>query len=268
MVPSESLLESLCLWTWAGPSYRMYPSSDRWFLSALPVLSAIICGGISSVHTWQCPVSSVDPPLEHTAPVLRLLDGCSSGLTVWDGTGWTLGLRPEKNILPLWSDILTICNTKHDKHQLRMEISGVGVIEQSVWMHGTAPTGLQCVKSMSYRLWTQLKISRTGLEFNTNNHWQVQSIQQLETNIEMMCSLLNPDLRVSSLHPGLFSPSDSIFTPESFRSLLLRSRCLRLEDWDLRTEDRSSQLLSDRLQSLSLDKTKGMSIKLLIWLKW
>ena len=78
----------------------------------------------------------------------------------------------------------------------------------------------------------------------------------------MLCSLLNPDLRVSSLHPGLFSPSDSFFTPESFRSLVLRSTCVRLEDWDLRTEDRASQLLSDRLQPLSLEKTDYISVEM------
>ena len=65
---------------------------------------------------------------------------------------------------------------------------------------------------------------------------------------------LNSDLRVSSSQCGLSSPADSFFTPESFRSLSLRSSSLRLEDWELRTEDRAAQLLSDRLQPLSLGK--------------
>ena len=63
---------------------------------------------------------------------------------------------------------------------------------------------------------------------------------------------LNPDLRRSSLQCGLFSPAESSSTPESCRSLWLRSSSVRLEDWELRTEDRTSQLLSDRLQPLSL----------------
>lgn len=74
--------------------------------------------------------------------------------------------------------------------------------------------------------------------------------------------LLNPDLRVSSLHSGLPSPSESSFTPESSRSLLLRSSSLRLEDRELRTEDRASQLLSDRLQPLSLLRTNNETEKL------
>ena len=67
---------------------------------------------------------------------------------------------------------------------------------------------------------------------------------------------LMSDLRISSLQCGLCSPTDSDFTPESCRSLLLRSSSLREDDWELRTEDRDSQLLSDRLQPLSLKKKK------------
>ena len=64
------------------------------------------------------------------------------------------------------------------------------------------------------------------------------------------------DLSVFSLQCGLFSPLDSSFTPESWRSLLLRSSSLRLGDWELRSEDRASQLLSDRLQPLSLKESR------------
>ena len=65
----------------------------------------------------------------------------------------------------------------------------------------------------------------------------------------------NPDLRLSSLQSGHFNSTDSSFTPESCRSLLFRSSSLRLEDWELRTEDRASQLLSDRLQPLILKES-------------
>jgi len=44
--------------------------------------------------------------------------------------------------------------------------------------------------------------------------------------------------------------------PESCRLLLLRSSSVRLQDWELRAEDRAAQLLSERLQPLSLDKKK------------
>ena len=62
------------------------------------------------------------------------------------------------------------------------------------------------------------------------------------------------DLRISSLHCGFSSPTDRCFTPESCRLLLVSSSSLRLEDWELRTDARLSQLFSDRLQPLSLKK--------------
>ena len=65
---------------------------------------------------------------------------------------------------------------------------------------------------------------------------------------------MNPYLSVSSLQFGLFSPAESCFTPESCRLLLLRSNSVRLQDWELRTEDRAAQLLFERLQSLSLKR--------------
>ncbi|CAL8399535.1 unnamed protein product, partial [Boreogadus saida] len=40
------------------------------------------------------------------------------------------------------------------------------------------------------------------------------------------------------------SPAESGFTPESCRSLILRSSSLRLEEWELRTEAKASQHLS------------------------
>lgn len=63
---------------------------------------------------------------------------------------------------------------------------------------------------------------------------------------------LNPDLRVSTAQSGLSSPADRSFSPESCRSLLLRSSCLRLENWELRNKDSTSQVLSDRLHTFSL----------------
>lgn len=49
-----------------------------------------------------------------------------------------------------------------------------------------------------------------------------------------------PDLRLFSVQVGLLNPADRSFTPESCRSLLLRSSSSRLEDWELRTEHRAS----------------------------
>lgn len=67
---------------------------------------------------------------------------------------------------------------------------------------------------------------------------------------------LNSDLTSSSPHCGLCSPTDKSFTPESCRSLLLRSSSFRLEDWELRIKDRGSQVLSERLQPFSLKEKK------------
>ena len=67
-------------------------------------------------------------------------------------------------------------------------------------------------------------------------------------------SLMNPYLSVSSLQFGLFSPADTCFTPESCRLLLLRSSPVRLEDWELRAEDRTAHPSSERLQTLSLKR--------------
>ena len=80
---------------------------------------------------------------------------------------------------------------------------------------------------------------------------QVTSLS-VNVNQDLMDMLMNPNLRVSRVQCGLSSPADNSFTPESCRLLLLRSSSLRLEDRELRTEDRASQLLSERLQPLSL----------------
>ena len=61
-----------------------------------------------SVHTWECPVSSVDPSVQQTeVSLLTFLDDCSSAPALSDGRGWSSELRPEKHSLPLWPDILT-----------------------------------------------------------------------------------------------------------------------------------------------------------------
>lgn len=65
------------------------------------------------------------------------------------------------------------------------------------------------------------------------------------------------DLRVSSLQCGLPSPTDRSLAPASFRLLLLRSSSLRLEDWELRTVARASQLFSVKLHTLRLQRKKG-----------
>ena len=67
-------------------------------------------------------------------------------------------------------------------------------------------------------------------------------------------TLCYTDLSVSSLQFGFFSPADTCFTPESCRLLLLRSNSLRLEDWELRAEDRAAHPSSERLQTLSLKR--------------
>ena len=68
--------------------------------------------------------------------------------------------------------------------------------------------------------------------------------------------LSKTDLRVSSVQYGLPSPAERSFTPESCRSLVLRSRSLRLEEFELRTEARASQHLSDQRQPFSLNTNK------------
>lgn len=62
----------------------------------------------------------------------------------------------------------------------------------------------------------------------------------------------NPDLSFSSWQCGLFSSLHRSFTPESIKMLWLMSSSLRVEDGAVRTEDRTSQLPSDMLQTLSL----------------
>ena len=54
-------------------------------------------------HTWECPVSSVDPPVQQRAAQLQsLLGDCSSGPALSDERGWSSELRPEKHSLPVW----------------------------------------------------------------------------------------------------------------------------------------------------------------------
>ena len=79
-------------------------------------------------------------------------------------------------------------------------------------------------------------------------------LDQQNLKDQLLITKRNIDLRFSSLQCGLFSPADYSFTPESCRSLLLRSRCLRPEDCELRTEERAPQILSDSLHPLSLKK--------------
>ena len=147
--------------------------------------------------TWQTPVCSGGPPVQHTAAgLLWLLDGCSSGLTLSDGRGWTSELRPEKHSLPLRPDNVTVCR---EPAEIRQTLT------------------------------------------------QSQHASNIIFNHMFMT-----DLSCSSLQSGLFSPTHSSSTPESFRGLVLRSRTLRLEE--LRTEDRAAQLLSDSSHLLRLER--------------
>ena len=60
------------------------------------------------------------------------------------------------------------------------------------------------------------------------------------------------DLRLSSAQFWLSSPTDSSFTPESFRLLLLRSSNLRWDGLDFRAEATTSQWVSESPQLYSL----------------
>ncbi|KAF4084691.1 hypothetical protein AMELA_G00108890 [Ameiurus melas] len=68
---------------------------------------------------------------------------------------------------------------------------------------------------------------------------------------DMLLFLLNS---VSSVQCGFSSPAESSFTPESCSLLLLRSSSLSLEEFELRTEDRTLQLSSVRLHRRSLEE--------------
>ena len=59
-----------------------------------------MCELMISVHTLECPVSSLDPQ-PTAASLLSLLDDCSSGPVLSDGRGWISELRPEKYNFPL-----------------------------------------------------------------------------------------------------------------------------------------------------------------------
>lgn len=101
------------------------------------------------------------------------------------------------------------------------------------------------------------------LEFNNplkkQLKWHLQFLYRLAVyvnNILIINSInQNPDLRISSVQYELITPMHRNFTPESRRSLLLRSSSLRLKYWEQRTEDRTSQLLSVRLHTLNLKDT-------------
>lgn len=66
---------------------------------------------------------------------------------------------------------------------------------------------------------------------------------------------LRSNLRVSSLQGRFASPAESNVAPESCRLFRLRSNSFKVKDWELKIEDRVSQLLSDTLQPLSLKES-------------
>lgn len=62
------------------------------------------------------------------------------------------------------------------------------------------------------------------------------------------------DLRVSSRLDGFAKKSNSAFTSESPRSLILRSSSLRLDGLDFRAAASKTQLVSGKLQAINLNK--------------
>lgn len=66
--------------------------------------------------------------------------------------------------------------------------------------------------------------------------------------------LMNPHLNISSVQ---FEP-DNNFSPESCRLLFRRSTSLKQHDWELRTDDRISQVLPESLHDPSL---RGKPVK-------
>lgn len=58
------------------------------------------------VLTWECSEGSGGLPVEQSGGLLKVLDGCTSGLTLSDGRRFS-ELRPEKRRLSLRPDILT-----------------------------------------------------------------------------------------------------------------------------------------------------------------
>lgn len=81
-------------------------SKGRTIFPAFPSLPDIL-------HTWECPVFSVDPSVQPTAAsFLSLLGDCRLGQALSDGRGWRSKLMPDKYSLPLWSDSVTDCRQK------------------------------------------------------------------------------------------------------------------------------------------------------------
>lgn len=59
---------------------------------------------------------------------------------------------------------------------------------------------------------------------------------KLKKHLPIYEKCIYTDLSVSSLQCGVPSPAESIFNPESCKSLLLRSSSLKDEEFDLRAE--------------------------------
>ncbi len=67
-------------------------------------------------------------------------------------------------------------------------------------------------------------------------------------------------LSISSWQFGLFSPSEINFTPESCRSLLLRSSSLRIQFEDCRADDKLSQPLSSEITESKMKESRNTHI--------
>lgn len=120
-------------------------------------------------------------------------------------------------------------------------------------------TALLCYQTtwQAVNISTSLGLSVWNFALTVENVWY-ENIKKPE--ITKNKSIFLSNLRVSSLHWGLFSPRDSSSTPESCRSLLFRSSSIILNDWQLRTEARASQLSFDRLQPPSLKKQEWIPL--------
>ena len=190
-------------------------------------------------NTWEYLVSSLNPPVQlRVASFLRLLDDCSSGPALSDGRGWTSWPRPEKYSLPLWSNSPTTYKHTNTKLKIKVLITTISLAH----------------------LWCPLK-SCIGQELLTHNtcffsQYHFLTVHKMVAQIcdKYWWTVIAADLRVSILQWELLSPSASSFTPESFRSLLLKSSSLRLDDSVLRTDDNSWQHFSVSPVRLNLEE--------------
>lgn len=112
------------VWTPLKSDYILHQSGDQfqWVQGLWGTEPSSMCEHLLSVHTWDSPVSSLDPPVQRTAASLLCLpDGCSSDPALSDRSGWSSELRPGMYSPPQWPDSLTACkhNPPHPPHRIR-----------------------------------------------------------------------------------------------------------------------------------------------------